>query len=65
MNVGLAEEPLLAFILRNRLAPQVPWEGCGGAAHDTEEVVLPLLDFFFGNIAVMVIGEYELVYNVC
>ena len=61
MGVGLAEEHELAFSLRNRLAPQVPWEGCGGAAHDTDKVVLPCLDLFFGNVAAMIIGDYELV----
>ena len=51
----------MAFGLRNRLVPQVPWEGCDGAVHDTDKVVLPRLDGFFGNVAAMIIGEYELV----
>ena len=61
MDVLLVEEHELAFGLQNRLVPQVPWEGCGGAAHDIDEVVLPCLDFFFGNVAAMIIGEYKLV----
>ena len=57
----MAEEHKLEFGLRNRLAPQVSWEGCGSAAHDTDEVVLPSLDLFFVNVTAMIIGEYELV----
>ena len=61
MDVGLGEEHELAFGLRNRLAPQVPWVGSDGAAHDTDEMVLPCLDCFFGNFVAIIIGEYELV----
>ena len=61
MNVRLAEENYLAVGLRNLLAPQVPWEGCGGGAHDTDEVVLPRLDCFLGHVAAMIVREYELV----
>ena len=38
MDVVLAEEHELAFGLRNHLAPQVPRECGGSAAHDTGKV---------------------------
>ena len=65
MDVGLAEEHELAFGLRNCLAPQVLRECGGGAAHDTDKVVLPCLDRLFWDVAAMIIREYELVCHVC
>jgi hypothetical protein len=57
----LTEEVQLSFHVRNELAPQVQWKFVGRAANDGNEVVFPSLYAFFGNIAAVVIGWYQLV----
>ena len=47
--------------MRDELEPQVEGEGGSGAAEDGDEMVLPKLDGFFGNVAAVIIRWYKMV----
>jgi len=61
MDIGLLEEEKLAFGLRDGLTPEVERESIGGAAKDTDEVVLPCLEGFLGYVSAVVVGGNQLV----
>ena len=65
MQIRLFEEEEMLFGLRDSPTPQVERESVGGAAENTNEVVLPRLEGFFGDVAAMIVGRDQLVRHVC
>ena len=43
------------------MAPQVEGKGCSGAAEDIDEIVIPKLDGFFGDVVAVIVRWYELI----